>query len=243
MTAYGLSDQENVGDSVIQERTPAGDVVWQWRSWGNIDLSDCAGSSMFPWDWAHLNSLWLTEDDAVIGSFRHCGQILKIRRGTGEVVWRLGGAASSFDLVGDPLGEFCGQHSARQTPGGGLLLFDNGNICLGDRETTFGQLSRVVEYELDDQSGQATMLWDHSLDDAYVEFARAQGAVQHLENGHVVIAWGWGPSTSVTEIDADRNEVFRMEILDEGEIRTTYRALRYPGYVVTVDPELPDLPE
>ena len=50
MSAFGLSTDEIVGDSVIQEVTPSGQVLFEWNSWDHIDLADCqaTGWTRFP---------------------------------------------------------------------------------------------------------------------------------------------------------------------------------------------------
>ena len=60
MTAYGLSEMEPVGDSVIQETTPDGDVIWEWSTWGNVPLDDFTVFPRFPGEYAHVNSIFLT---------------------------------------------------------------------------------------------------------------------------------------------------------------------------------------
>jgi len=231
MTAFGLAADEIVGDSVIQEVTPGGQVVFQWDSWDHIDLADCeaTGYPRFPSDYAHLNSLDLTPDGDIIASFRGCGQVLKIDRPTGEVIWRLGGSMSDFTIVGDPFNEFCGQHTALEIAPDRILMFDNGVYCLGDRENVSGQFSRVVEYRLDMAAGQANFVRDHSLNGTYQELTGSQGAVQLLENGNWLISWGNGPDMSITEVDQSGKELFAMKILVDGGIAVTYRAYREPN--------------
>lgn len=228
MSAFGLSTDEIVGDSVIQEVTPDGQVVFQWNSWDHIDLADCqaTGFRLFASDYAHLNSIDLTSDGDLIASFRGCGQILNIDRPSGDVNWRLGGSMSDFLIVGDTFNEFCGQHTALEVATDRVLMFDNGSLCLGDREDAFGQFSRVVEYRLDSSTGQAHFVRDHSLNGAYQEFTRSQGSVQLQTNGNWLISWGNGPDMSITEVDPSGVEIFAMKILFDGSIAVTYRAFR-----------------
>ena len=228
MSAFGLSTDEIVGDSIIQEVAPDGQVLFQWNSWDHIDLVDCQASGFprFPSDYAHLNSLDLTPDGDLIASFRGCGQVLKIDRPSGDVIWRLGGSMSDFLIVGEPFNEFCGQHTAQELTGDRVLMFDNGSRCLGPREDIFGQFSRVVEYRLDFAAGQAHFVRDHSLNGTYQEFTRSTGSVQLLADGNWLIGWGRGPDMSVTEVNASGDEIFAMKILFDGSIAFSYRALR-----------------
>jgi hypothetical protein len=232
MTAYGYSDNEPVGDSVIQEITPDRDVVFQWSSWGNIDLSDCiaTGYRKFPADYAHLNSIFLTEDGHIVASFRGCSQILKIARPTGDVIWRLGGSHSDFTIVGDPYEAFCGQHGVSEHPDGRLLVFDNGSYCIGDREDRFGTFSRFVEYQLDYTNGIAGFVRDYAIRNEYTAFAGSGGGVHRIQNGSVIIGWGNGPDTSLTEIDGNNKVMLSITAVADGLRLRTPRAAKFPGY-------------
>ena len=228
MIAFGLSATEPVGDSVIQEVTPAGTVVFQWSTWDHIDLNDCkrTGFTGFPKEYAHVNSLDLAPDGAVIASFRGCGQILKIERPSGRVIWYLGGSRSNFTITGDRFNEFCGQHTVRETSTGALILFDNGIFCIGDRQARFGQFSRLVEYRLNTQTAQAIFVRDYALGGTYREFTRSQGSAQVLANGNWLASWGNGPAMSVTEVTPGGIEVFAARLTFAGSIAVSYRALR-----------------
>lgn len=130
------STMEPADDSVIQEVTPEGNEVFLRNSWDHVKIEDCP-IRRFPNDYAHLNSLHELEGDVVAG-FRGCAQVLRIERATGAVVWQIGGrlpmhadhptpasgAARYLELVGDPEGEFCGQHQVTATSAGSLLMFD-----------------------------------------------------------------------------------------------------------------------
>ena len=132
-TPYGRA--EAVEDSVIQEVAPDGREVMRWNSWEHLAAEDCT-QHRFPSDYAHANSLQYVEGD-IVANFRGCSQVLRIDGESGEVVWRLGRSHREWPrpplaIVGDPYGEFCGQHSARLLPEGRLLLFDNGGHCQVD---------------------------------------------------------------------------------------------------------------
>jgi hypothetical protein len=135
-------------------------------------------------------------------------------------------------LADDPFGEFCGQHTASILPNGHLLLFDNGGFCVGPRESNFGQFSRVAAYELEPTTGTARLAWDYPLHNTYEHYATSQGSAQYLANGHIVVGWGAGTETAVTEIDAAGNEIFAMRMKDGESTSVTYQALRFPGYAV-----------
>ena len=289
----GLSFQDRDGqpfgaavkmeDSAIQLLGPDGAVRWTWNSWDRLPLEDCA-QHWFPGDWAHVNSLdWTAQ--GVLASFRGCSAILMIDPAAPpgeEIVWRLGATNLSLDewesrglgpaplrIVGDPEGEFCGQHAAQLLPPPAglslprLLLFDNGVACVGDphggnplgRES--GIYSRAVEYALDLQHGEAVFVRDHALGGRRDMLGHAGGHVTPLPDGDWLVSWGGRgrrspdqaggnpPTDGSTQVDPDTGaEGFR--ILAEGGGQGV-RALPVGPFVTMVPPEpldalLPDGP-
>ncbi len=216
------STTQAVRDSVIQEITPEREQVFLWNSWDHMALEDCT-QHRFPDGYAHVNSLEVVDGD-VIASFRGCSQVLRIDGTTGEIVWLLGksnrddadwlasDAPAPLNIVDDPYGEFCGQHSARLRPNGNLVLFDNGAHCQVDPATgtttrESGVFSRVVEYALDLENGRATFLRHYSLHGTFDRYAAIGGLVELLDNGNWLVTWGRpgsdprGPDVSITEVD------------------------------------------
>ena len=230
---------EAVEDSVIQEVAPDGREVMRWNSRDHLAPEDCT-QHRFPWDYAHVNSLQYVEGD-IVASFRGCSQVLRIDGESGEVVWRLGRSNRDWPrpplaIVGDPYGEFCGQHSARLLPEGRLLLFDNGGHCQvdpasGRAEHDGEQFSRVVEYALDPGAGTATFVRHHGLHGEFERYARSWGGVQELANGNWLISWGRGgrpqetpppPDVTLTEIDpATGEELLAVRIEHDGKLLTS----------------------
>ena len=78
-----------VEDTAIQIRTPAGVAKLTWYSWDHMVAQECGGNPFPSGDWAHGNSLWMS-DGVIVASFRACGKVLAIDAATGDVVWRLG---------------------------------------------------------------------------------------------------------------------------------------------------------
>ncbi len=221
---YGTS--EATEDSVIEEVNPAGDRVFFWNSWDHMYLNDCL-QHRFPIDYAHINSVQVVDEADIIASFRGCSQVWRIDRETETGEWLLGRSNRSdaeweargiqrLKIVGDPEGEFCGQHSARLIPNGHLLLFDNDHHCLEDPETGDTQrpnleFSRVVEYALDLDNGEAVFVRQHCLGNICDRISASQGHIHRMDSGHWLVSWGRGPSynfpdASVTEVDPLTNE-------------------------------------
>ena len=230
------STTEPADDSIIQEVTPDGQQVLLWNSWEHVKIEDCT-IHRFPGDYAHLNSLHELEGDIVAG-LRGCAQVLRLERDTGAVVWQMGGvepmridrpapmtgAAEYLELVNDPLGEFCGQHHVTATPAGSVLMFDNGNHCLGPRKD-LTRVTRIAEYDISSGT-EARFVREYRLPEAD-GFAASGGGVTELENGNWLITWGNnGPNIAVSEVDPAGNEIFRMRMTKDGAQYGTGRVYR-----------------
>ena len=230
-------EEHDVLDGVIQEVTSQGQQAYIWNSFNHLKIHpDCRVGGFS--DYAHLNSLDLVDGD-IVASFRGCNQVLRIARsektatdpGT-RVIWQVGGTRPPRDpetvyleIVGDTKGgEICGQHSARITRSGNLVLFDNGVNCLGPRKDK-DPFSRVVEYEIDVAGGAARFQRQFKLPARY-GYTAGRGSVTVLENGHWLIAWNNNDdvdpsleideaSVTLSEVDTSGNtvrEVFRMNM-------------------------------
>ena len=240
-------------DSAVQIVTPEGEAVFTWDSWANMPLEDCA-QHRFPDDYAHLNSLQMV-DGLIVGSFRGCSRVLAIdpnHPAEHKVAWRVGRTNLSAEqwaarnigpapmvVVGDPAGEFCGQHAVQVLPNGNLLMFDNGVACLinpstGEQEgRTGGVYSRAAEYALDPANREAVFVRDHSLHDARSYLGAVHGQVEPLANGDWLISWGRAPrqapaekapDEAVTQVDPDTGEE-KFSLRGRDDNRVHFRAI------------------
>ena len=120
-----------VTEQVIQEFTPAGELIFQWRAWDHLDVRDqqqfvnILGNSF---DFPHMNAIDIDTDGHILLSSRNTSEITKINRDTGEIIWRLGGAHNQFTFVNDPLNGPRNQHAVRMVTTNDYTLFDNGNL-------------------------------------------------------------------------------------------------------------------
>ncbi|WP_420612202.1 aryl-sulfate sulfotransferase [Candidatus Spongiisocius sp.] len=197
-------------DSAIQILTAHREALLTWNSFDHIALEDCTQHWFPPANprWAHLNSVGI-HHGVLVASFRGCNQVLGIDPDTGQVIWRVGhtnqhepGFASPppdpapLAIVGDPQGQFCGQHAAHLTAAGRLLLFDNGAACSRNPWTGQNPLrpdrtySRAVEYRLDLDHGEAVYVREHSLGGTQDRIGWLLGHVEPLEGGDWLISWG-----------------------------------------------------
>ena len=238
------STTELTRDSVIQEVTPDKEEAFNWNSWDYMAIEDCT-QHRFPDDYAHVNSLQAVHDD-IVASFRGCSKVLRIDGDSGDVIWRLGksnrsdadwsasGIQPPLRIVGDPYGEFCGQHSARMIGNGNLLLFDNGVACLVDPEgnrTRAGEdFSRVVEYAIDPDHGEAIFQRHYSYHGEFNKLAPTQGHIELLETGNWLISWGSMPvNEQVTEYSPlTGEEVLIVKLHQLGHSDSGLRTTAYP---------------
>ncbi|GMQ79346.1 MAG: hypothetical protein BMS9Abin02_1929 [Anaerolineae bacterium] len=201
---------------VVQELDSAKNVVFEWRSWDYIDITDSStiltGSTV---DYVHGNSVEMDFDGNLIISSRHLDEVTKIDRGSGEIIWRLGGKKNEFIFINDPV-PFFQQHDARRLPNGNISIFDN---------HLPSPYSRAVEYKLDEDNKIATLVWEHRSNTN----SFAAGNAQRLPNGNTVIGWGFNVPT-ITEVKQDGTTAYEMSFTQQFEntITLSYRAFRFP---------------
>lgn len=206
---------------VIQEVDADNNVLFQWRSWDHIPITDTTMDlTRSTIDYVHGNSVDWDHDGNLIISSRLLDEVTKIDRETGEIIWRLGGKANQFTFIGD--GEpFFDQHDARRLNNGHLTLYDN-------RTAPDSTYSRGVEYELDEEAMTARRVWEYRSTGG--EASIAMGNHQRLPNGNSLIAWGI-LTTTLTEVTPAGQKAFEMRFGYYGApdiIGLTYRAFRFP---------------
>ena len=201
---------------VIQEVDTDKNVIFQWRSWDNMEITDASHQNLTApvIDYIHGNSIEEDYDGNIIISSRHFDEITKINRTTGENIWRLGGKKNEFIFINDDI-MFTYQHDARKISSNRLTLFDNGNFHTPP-------FSRAVEYELDEVNKTATLVWDFDHDKEIFGFA--MGNAQRLSNGNTLIGWG-AANPNITEVNALGGIVHEMT-LPQGYY--SYRAVKFP---------------
>ena len=231
MTRYvvGGNGAASVLETVLQQFTPSGELIFQWRGWDNYDIRDNQISSITGAviDFPHMNAIEVDSDGQFLVSARHLSEVTKINRDTGEVIWRLGGAHSTFAFTNDPLGGFANQHAVRMVGTNDYTLFDNGN---GHSP----QLSRGVEYLLDLTNLTATLTWQFRQTPDV--FAPDMGNVQRLTNGNTLINWASGFLPKLTEVRPDGTKAFEMNWVDQAT--STYRVWRCPWQGAATQPYL-----
>ena len=192
LSSLGGSPSASVRDSIFQEVDIAtGRLVQEWRALGHVSPAESYRPPMDNFDYMHLNSIDVTPDGNLLVSGRHTWALYKLHRGTGEVMWRLGGKRSQFEMGRGA--QFAWQHDVRLPNPHLLTVFDN-----GDDGRTHTHETRGLKLDVDEQTRRVTLsrsyVRPHAVD------ATAMGSVRHLSDGHVAV--GWGSAPYVSEFDA-----------------------------------------
>ena len=148
-SAYGGSSDATVKQAELQEVSPSGQLVWDWKTQDHISLAETGrwwpSAVGFGYDLVHWNSIQPAGNGSVIASFRHLDAVYKIDKSTGAIVWKLGGTSrpESLSVIGDPRPyTFGGQHDAR--------LLGDGTVTVFDNRTDLNSRPRAVRFRIDE---------------------------------------------------------------------------------------------
>jgi arylsulfotransferase ASST len=215
LSAYGGPVDGTVVEGVVQEIDIATDrVLLEWHSLDHVGLDETSFPASGTWDYFHLNSIEVDQDENLIVSARYPSAIYKLDRTTGAVMWRLGGTKSDFEL--GPGATFWFQHDARVRPGGLLSLFDDGAEALDHAPEP---VSRAIVLSLDVPAKKATLV--QAFPNPNGALTVAMGSAQLLHTGGYFVGWGTVPE--VSEFGPDGSLVFDATF-PGGE--SSYRAFR-----------------
>jgi len=206
-------------EGIVQELAiPSGRVLFEWHSLDHVPLDESYRTAETPQgnvDYFHLNSIGVDVDGNLLVSARHTSTVYKLDRRSGEVLWRLGGKMSDFQLGAGARFDF--QHDARGHADGTLTVFDNG--ATGPGAMAVEPLSRPMRLMLDPAAMTATLVAEYLSSTPRLTIA--MGNLQTLPDGAAFV--GWGTDGSFSEIGPDGTT--RLDArFDPGT--ATYRAFR-----------------
>jgi len=204
----------NITGAVIQELDVHKNVIFQWRSWDHIPITDTYQDvTAANFGYIYVNSIELDKTDGhLILSCRNTSEVIKISRVTGEVMWRMGGKNNEFIFINEHPENapryFKFMHDVRRHANGHLTMFDNG-ADENDMERTY---SRAVEYALDEVNKTATMVWEFRHDPDIL--ALSGGNAIRLANGNTIVRWGGaakaGDAPAMTEVNPNEQLVYEI---------------------------------
>jgi Arylsulfotransferase (ASST) len=192
LASVGGPSYGGVTDAVFQEiDVKTGLVMYEWTSIDHVGLSESYehasdSTTAEPFDFFHLNSISLDQDGSLLISGRNTWTVYQIDPRSGQIVWRLGGKHSTFNM--GPGTATAWQHDPRELPDGSISIFDNGAA------PEVHSQSRGIVVSLNRQNNTAMLV--SQLTSTPSLLAESQGSMQALANGDWFLGWGQEPHFS-----------------------------------------------
>ena len=221
LTSIGGPASGQVTEGIIQELDiEKRKVLFEWHSLDHVAVNESYratpdGSGNI--DYFHLNSIGVDADDNLLVSARHTSTIYKLDRKTGNIIWRLGGMNSDFQM--GPGATFNFQHDVRHHTDGTYTLFDNG--ATGTGSLAVEPISRPLRLRLDLDAMTASLV--QTYETTTPRLATALGNLQQQPNGGVFV--GWGAAGAFSEFAPNGTVLFDATFPAGVE---SYRAYRFP---------------
>jgi hypothetical protein len=211
-------------DSVFQEIDIAsGRVLLEWHGLDHVAVDESHQPYNEPYDYLHVNSLDVLPDGNLLVGARATFALYKLDRRTGEIIWRLGGRRSDFDMGRGAA--FSWQHDSAPLGADRITVFDDG---AGPRQSE--PHSRGLVLAVDE--GARSVRLAHAYSRPSPVLATAMGSIQPLAGGGVLV--GWGTSHYTTAFAAGGAVEREWTTLDPTQL--SYRAYRYPWRATPHEP-------
>jgi Arylsulfotransferase (ASST) len=178
-----------VTDSSFQEvDIKTGLVRREWNSLDHVALGDSysaatSASTIWPFDYFHLNSIDQLADGRTLISARNTSALYELDTLTGQVLANIGGKQSSVKQTAGAATAY--QHDASALPNGTISVFDNGGVPKVHSQ------SRGLVLAVNTQTKTDTVVAEYHHPTPLA--AGSQGDIQALENGDLFIGWGAEP--------------------------------------------------
>jgi hypothetical protein len=194
-----------------------GEVLFEWHSLDHVGVEESYRKPPqdpdVPLDYFHINSIDIDFDGNLLISAKGTSTVYKVDRKSGEILWRLGGKKSDFEM--GPGTRTAYQHDARRQRDGTITIFDNG------APPQVHEQSRGIVVSLDMDQMSATLVREYTHPNQLL--STSQGNVQVLPNGNVFVGWGSEPFFS--EYSNDGELLFDASFRGNAQ---SYRAFRLP---------------
>src|SRR5215208_3507008 len=218
LSALGGPKYGAVWDGIAQEvDIETGEVIFEWHSLEHVGIEESyiepPSDPRDSYDYFHINSIDVDHDGNLVISARNTWSVYKVERKSGEVLWRLGGKNSDFEMGPGTQSAF--QHDARCHQDGIISIFDNG------AHPQVYEESRGILVELDEQKMGAKLVREYTFPEKLI--STSQGNMQILPNSNVLI--GWGSQPFITEFSHDGQLLLDAHFPPDGE---SYRAFCFP---------------
>ncbi len=163
-------DPEPMWGDVVQEITPAGDVVYEWKSWEFLSVDEdviCPLEGRK--EWTHQNALNVTSGGDLLVSYRQTSTVGIVDKDSGQFRWKWGP------------GQVFHQHHPTWLDNGRVLLFDNGCHRRGAPSH-----SRIIE--VDPETNEIG--WEYQGTPNISFFSYNISSAERQPNGNTVICEG-----------------------------------------------------
>jgi hypothetical protein len=229
LTAGGGSDNGTLLDSgVLEYEIKTGKLLREWSAAAHIPMDQSYSrtspqnpNAYDPW---HINSIDVDAAGNWLVSMRNTWAIYKVDGNSGDILWTLGGKASSFTFASGAA--FAFQHNARFMANDQVSLFDNECCALIPQPSGPPQAAPPVNgqshglvLKLDMAQKAASSVMQRTL---YDLVAGTQGNMHLQANGNALIGWGQQPFFS--EHDKNGNLLLSIRFPDPD---ISYRAYRF----------------
>ena len=192
LSGIGGNKQDTIKGDGILVMNKKDEVIWKWSVFDVMNPSNYKNILNERHDWLHANALCQDSVGNYLISFRNNSQIWKIEKGTGRVMWKLGGDEDDFNLP-DNL-KFHGQHNVHFNKDGHLVFLDNGNKLVKPgfynqlkkekrygafmKENSTGFTSRQLTFNIDDNALKAILVDEAVYNPEFL--TKSQGSSQHI---------------------------------------------------------------
>ena len=218
LSALGGPAGGAVTDNIFQEiDLKTGLVRREWDSLDHVGLSESyssatSSSTIWPFDYFHLNSIDEQPDRTTLISARNTSALYELDTLTGQVSSEIGGRRSSVKL--SPGAATAYQHDATVLANGTISVFDNGAVPKVHAQSRGLLLAVNAKTRTDSVLAQ----YEHPTPPLSSD---SQGNIQPLENGNLFI--GWGAEPYLSEFTAGGRLLYDAHMHGSYESYRTYR--------------------
>jgi hypothetical protein len=211
------------GDA-IEEITPSGKKVWEWKAHEHLDVQKDVICPLDPRDkWTNANHISISDNGDLLISLSRINTIAIVDKATGNITWRWG---APYELAH--------QNGAKFLSNGNIIVFDNG---LHPPGFDFGY-SRVLEIDLSSDR----VVWAYQTATFALFYSSIMGGCQRLPNGNTLICESTSGRvfevTSSCEIVWEYISPYCFDTKNYGRSNIVFNASRYgPDYEGLVDIE------
>src|SRR5215212_10112756 len=104
LSSIGGLKNDKLWQGIVQEiDIQSGEVIFEWHSLDHVGLEESYATvsqdGSLGFDYFHINSIDVDHDNNLLVSARETFAVYKIDRNSGQIIWRLGGKKSDFEMA------------------------------------------------------------------------------------------------------------------------------------------------